>query len=78
MKRMNDLVRAMARQERAPIAEVHGDFLKQPSLSALFADDKHPNDQGYLVMSRSFFDAITKPLAGSAAAAGPPLILDRP
>ena len=78
VKRMNDLVRTMARQESAPIAEVHGDFLKQPSLSALFADDKHPNDQGYLVMSRSFFDAITKPLAGSAAAAGPPLILDRP
>ena len=78
MKRMNDLVRTMARQESAPIAEVHGDFLKQPSLSALFADFLHPNDQGYLVMSRSFFDAITKPLAGSAAAAGPPLILDRP
>lgn len=78
VRRMDDLVRAMAKQERAPIAEVHGDFLKQPTLSALFADDKHPNDEGYRVMSRSFFDAVTKPLAGSAAAAGPPLLLSRP
>jgi lysophospholipase L1-like esterase len=78
VQQMNVLVRAMAAQERAPVAEVYGDFMKQPSLPALFADDKHPNDQGYLVMSRSFFDAITKPLAGSAAAAGPPLVLDRP
>jgi lysophospholipase L1-like esterase len=78
VRRMNDLVRAMARQERAPIAEIHGDFLKQASVPALYSDYLHPNDQGYIVISRSFFDAITKPLAGSAAAAGPPLLLDRP
>jgi lysophospholipase L1-like esterase len=78
VQRMNALVRTMAQQERAPIAEVHGDFLKQPSLSALFADDKHPNDDGYHVMSRSFFDAITRPLAGSAAAAGARVLLERP
>ena len=47
VSRMNDLVRAMATQERAPIAEIHGDFLKQPSLPALFEDDMHPNDLGY-------------------------------
>jgi lysophospholipase L1-like esterase len=63
VKRMNDSVRAMARQERVAIAEIHGDFLKQPSLPALFADDKHPNDAGYQIMARSFYDAITKPLS---------------
>jgi lysophospholipase L1-like esterase len=78
VRRMNELVRAMARQERAPIAEVHGDLLKQPSLPALFADFLHPNDEGYRVMSRSFFEAITKPLAGSAATAGAPQLLARP
>jgi lysophospholipase L1-like esterase len=78
VRRMNDLVRAMARQERAPVAEIHGDFLKQPSLPALYADYLHPNDEGYRLMSRSFFDAVTKPLAASSAAAGAPVLLERP
>ena len=75
---MNVLVRAMAAQERAPLAEVHGDFLKQPSLSALFADDKHPNDAGYRVMSRSFFDAITKPIGATASGRGRGFFLGPP
>jgi lysophospholipase L1-like esterase len=75
---MNELVRAMARQERAPIAEVHGDFLKQPSLSALFADEKHPNDDGYRVIARAFFDAITKPLATSGSGRAPAFFFEPP
>jgi lysophospholipase L1-like esterase len=67
VRAMNDLIRAMARQERAPIAEVHGDFMKQSSLPPLFSDYLHPNDAGYRVMSRSFFDAVTKPLSTSAS-----------
>jgi lysophospholipase L1-like esterase len=78
VRRMNDLVRAMARQERAPIAEVHGDLLKQPSLSALFEDDKHPNDAGYRVIARAFFDAITKPLSASASGRSPAFFFDSP
>jgi lysophospholipase L1-like esterase len=70
VKRMNDLIRAMARQERAPIAEVHGDFLKQSSLPPLFNDYLHPNDTGYRVMSRSFFEAVTKPVSTASAARG--------
>jgi lysophospholipase L1-like esterase len=78
VRRMNDLVRAMAKQERAPVAEIHGDFLKQPSLPALYSDYLHPNDEGYRLMSRSFFDAVTKPLAASSGAAGAPVLLERP
>jgi lysophospholipase L1-like esterase len=78
VRRMNDLVRAMARQERAPIAEVHGDFLKQPSLSALFDDDKHPNDTGYRVVARAFFDAITRPLSASASGGAPGFFFEPP
>jgi lysophospholipase L1-like esterase len=63
VKAMNDRVRAMAKQERVQVAEVHGNFLKQPSLPALFNDFLHPNDAGYRVIAQSFFDAITKPLA---------------
>jgi lysophospholipase L1-like esterase len=75
---MNDLVRAMAREERAAVAEIHGDFLKQPSLPALFADYLHPNDTGFRVMARSFFDAITRPLSTSAARRPPGGLLRLP
>jgi lysophospholipase L1-like esterase len=73
VRRMNDRIRAMAREEQVAIAEVHGDFLEQPSLPALFADDKHPNNEGYRVMSRSFFDAITKPYSVSSSSLEPML-----
>jgi lysophospholipase L1-like esterase len=76
VKRLNDLVRAMAKQERVPIAEIHGDFLKQSSLPALFTDFLHPNDQGYSVMAQSFFRAISSPqAAGSTAVGMPPLFV---
>jgi lysophospholipase L1-like esterase len=69
VRRMNELIRPMAASERAPVAEIHGDFLKQPSLPALFYDFLHPNDQGYHLITQAFFRAITQPLAGTSAAA---------
>ena len=79
VRRMNDLIRQMAAQQRAQVAEIHGDFLKQPSLPALFSDFLHPNDQGYTLISQSFLRAITQPLPGAAAAtlddAGPVLLV---
>jgi lysophospholipase L1-like esterase len=71
VRRMNDLVRAMAKEERAAVAEIHGDFLKQPSLPPLFADYLHPNDTGYRVLASSFFAAITKPVSASGSARRP-------
>jgi lysophospholipase L1-like esterase len=65
--RMNVLVRDMASREKVSVAEIHGDFLKQPDLASLFADFQHPNDAGYRVMSQSFFAAITRPSAASAS-----------
>ena len=56
----------MAASERCPVAEVYGDFMKQPSLPPLYSDDKHPNDTGYQIISQSFFRAITQPLAGTS------------
>jgi lysophospholipase L1-like esterase len=78
VKRMNDQVRAMAKQERAPIAEVHGDFLKQPSLPPLFTDFLHPNDVGFRVIARSFFDAITKPASASGSRRAPAFFFQAP
>jgi lysophospholipase L1-like esterase len=78
VKRMDDLVRAMAKQERAPIAEVHGAFLKQPSLPPLFDDFLHPNDAGYRLIAQAFFDAITKPLSTSASGRAPAFFFEAP
>jgi lysophospholipase L1-like esterase len=66
--RMNDQVRAVAREERAAVAEIHGEFLKQSSLPPLFADFIHPNDAGYRLISRAFFAAITQPISASPSA----------
>jgi len=62
---MNELIRSMAQQEGVPVAEIHGDFMDQPNLEAIFADHVHPNEEGYLLMTRSWFNAIT----GSGATA---------
>jgi len=71
VRRMDDEVRAMARQENAAIAEIHGEFLKQPSLPPLFADYLHPNDAGYRLISRAFFAAVTQPLSASGSSRPP-------
>jgi lysophospholipase L1-like esterase len=72
VRRMNDHVRALARQQKVPVAEVHGDFLKQASLPSLFTDYLHPNDAGFRVIARAFFNAITRPVsATSGSGRGP-------
>jgi lysophospholipase L1-like esterase len=70
VKRLNVQVRAMAVQEHVAVAEIHGNFLKQSSLSSLFTDDKHPNDAGYHLIAGSFFDAITKPVGATLSRRG--------
>jgi lysophospholipase L1-like esterase len=71
--RMNDELRAMAQQEHVAVAEIHDDFMAQPSLTALFADFLHPNDTGYQVMSRSWRDAIIRPLSVGGSSRRPSL-----
>lgn len=68
--RMNGELRAMAQEEHVAVAEIHDDFMAQPSLTALFSDDKHPNDAGYQVMARSWQDAITRPLGAGGSSRG--------
>ncbi len=66
-RQINVLVRAMAAEQHVALADIHADFLRKPTLSSLFRDDKHPNDAGYEVIARSFFDAITRPVGASAS-----------
>lgn len=78
VRRMNELVRTMARQEQVAIAEVHGAFPQQSSLlPPYFADYVHPNDEGYRLIARAFFDAITRPLSASNASRAPSFSLFR-
>ena len=67
VKQMDGAIHVMAQQEQVAVAEIYDDFESQPSLSALFSDDKHPNDAGYRIMARSFFNAITRPYPSSSA-----------
>jgi lysophospholipase L1-like esterase len=68
--RMNDLLRPMARQEGAALADVHAAFLREPSLSALFADHIHPNDRGYEVLAAEFFRALSQPASATPRGLG--------
>jgi len=66
--RMNDLVRVAAREEGAVVADVYAALIQQPNLSALYVDHIHPNDAGYEIVATEFFNAITRPAVGTAAA----------
>jgi lysophospholipase L1-like esterase len=68
----------MANQERAPVADVHAEFLKQASLPPLFANFLHPNDAGYQLIARAFFGAITRPISASASGRAPAFFFRRP
>jgi lysophospholipase L1-like esterase len=68
------LIRALAKDEGAALADVEGAFLKAAGsdLSQLFADHIHPNDRGYAILADTFFAAITQPV-GTASVGGPRL-----
>jgi acyl-CoA thioesterase-1 len=58
VKSMNVLVRELATDEGAALADLEAAFLQQPDLAALFFDHVHPNDQGYQIMAAEFLRAI--------------------
>lgn len=67
--RMDDLIRPMAAEQKVPVADVYGAFMRESNLSALFADRLHPNDRGYEIIASVFFNALTRPL-GAATVTG--------
>ena len=66
----NVRIKALAREENVALADLNADFKAAGNLSALFADDVHPNDAGYQVLAQGWFKAITR--ARSAAASSSP------
>ena len=61
---MNQLIRPLAQQEGAVLADLHSAFMRE-DLTRLFSDKVHPNDEGYRVMAEEFFEAITTPSGSS-------------
>jgi lysophospholipase L1-like esterase len=63
---MNELIKAMARQEGAAVADTHAAFTRAGNLPALFFDHVHPNDAGYQLIAGAFFTAIARPPAATS------------
>lgn len=67
VRQMNALVRPLAAQEGAALADVEAEFLRQPSLPPLFEDHVHPNNDGHALIAEAFFKAVTSPRSASAS-----------
>lgn len=65
----NELIRAMARDEGALVVDLHGAFMRAPSLSSLFIDHVHPSPAGHQLIATTFFEALTRPRSVSGAGA---------
>jgi lysophospholipase L1-like esterase len=65
---MNVRIKALARDENVPLADLNADFKAAGSLPGLFADHVHPNDAGYQVMAQGWFKAITRSRSAAASA----------
>jgi lysophospholipase L1-like esterase len=68
---MNVLIKAMAAQEQVPVADLNAEMKAAGNLSALFADDVHPNDAGYQLLAQAWFKAITRGRASATSAGAP-------
>ena len=75
---MNALIKTMARQEGAAVADSHAAFMKKGDLPSLFADSVHPNDAGYQLIAGAFFEAIARPPAPSSASWPRPVLFRPP
>jgi lysophospholipase L1-like esterase len=79
VKRMNDQLRAMAQQEKVPVADIYDAFVKKgAAMPGLFSDDKHPNEDGYALMAQVWLKAIVQPLGTSTSRRGLPNLFFSP
>jgi lysophospholipase L1-like esterase len=67
VRRVNEKIRVMAREEGAVLVDVHKAFMAEPRLGDLFFDHVHVNGAGRDIMVREFFNAITQRQAASAS-----------
>jgi len=73
VKGMNDLLRTMAQQQNAPVADIYDAFIKKgAAMPGLFSDDIHPNEGGYALMAQVWLKAIVQPIGTSTSSRGLP------
>lgn len=58
-RQMNRLIKSLAAEEGALLAEAEASFRAGGDLTRLFTDDIHPNDAGYELLAQAFFRAVT-------------------
>jgi acyl-CoA thioesterase-1 len=78
VRAQNGYLKDLARRERIPLSDPATLFFAEPNLAALFDDGVHPNDAGYELIARAFFEAVTGPRSVSVGASGSDFIFARP
>jgi lysophospholipase L1-like esterase len=76
LRLMNQLIREMASQEGAVVADQWQAFFNQIEIGPLFDDHIHPNDAGYTIMANTWFEAITRARLTAASAGFDPRVLE--
>lgn len=66
---MNEMIKAMAREEGALVVDLYAAFMAAGNSPNLYSDHIHPSPQGYDRMARTWFDALTLPRALTPSAA---------
>lgn len=71
---INALVREMANQEGAVVADMWQAFFQVGDIEPLFFDHVHPNEAGYRIIADTFFEAITRARAAPSSQAAKALV----
>jgi lysophospholipase L1-like esterase len=66
----NVLLKQVAQQQGALVADLNAEFKSRSNVAALFSDEVHPNDAGYQVMAEGWFKALTRGRAAATAGRG--------
>ncbi len=76
---VNDRIKAMARDEGAFLVDLNKAYMDQGDITKLFSEGGvHPNDDGYRIVARTFFEAIAHGTpAGASSLATPALFASR-
>ena len=66
---MNEMIRAMAREEGALLVDLHAAFMAAGNPPSFYVDHIHPSPQGYDRLARTWLDALTLPRGPTPSAA---------
>jgi lysophospholipase L1-like esterase len=78
VRRQNDLIRALAKEQQVQVADIYDAFMKKGDLPSLFSDKEHPNEAGYALIAQVWTRAITLPLGASTGRRSSPAFFPGP